>query len=235
MLLEVTDLRVAYKDIEVVSGVGFGVEEGKITVLIGANGAGKTSILKALVGLNKPRGGRIVYDGVDLIPLPTHRMVSLGISLCPEGRQLFPDMSVYENLEMGAYALKDKKEIRRRIDGIFERFGRLGERRNQKAGTLSGGEQEMLAIARALMANPRLLILDEPSWGLAPMMVDEVMRTVQEINRQGTTILLVEQNANVALNIADYAYVLDVGKIVMEGTGQQLLQDERVREVYIGA
>jgi branched-chain amino acid transport system ATP-binding protein len=234
MLLDVKNLKVAYKGIQVVNGVNFSVQEGKITVLIGANGAGKSSIIKALMGLVPPTGGEVWYAGDNLVRTPPHKMASLGISLCPEGRQLFPEMTVTENLEMGAFTRKDRKEVKQELETMFTRFLRLGERKNQKAGTLSGGEQEMVAIARSLMAKPRLLILDEPSWGLAPMMVEEVMQIVQEVNRQGTTILLIEQNANVALGIADYAYVLDVGDIVIEGTGSELLEDEKVKQIYLG-
>jgi ABC-type branched-chain amino acid transport systems, ATPase component len=234
MNLDVKHLRIAYKGIEVVHGVSFTVRQGAITVIIGANGAGKTSILKGLMGIVKPTGGEARYGEIDLLKLPAHKKAAAGISLCPEGRQLFPQMTVLENLEMGAYSRKDK-QIRRDIERIFERFPRLAERRNQKAGTLSGGEQEMLAIARAMMPNPNLLILDEPSWGLAPIMVDEVASIIRDINRQGTTILLIEQNANVALRMADRAYVLDVGNIVMDGTGEELLKNKTVQEIYLGA
>jgi branched-chain amino acid transport system ATP-binding protein len=234
MKLEVKDLRIAYQGIEVVRGVGFTVNEGAITVIIGANGAGKTSIVKGLMGIVKPSGGEARYGGRDLLKLPPHRKAAAGLSLCPEGRQLFPDMTVLENLEMGAFSRKDK-EVRRDIESILMRFPRLAERKSQKAGTLSGGEQEMLAIARSIMSRPSLLILDEPSWGLAPIMVEEVAGIIRDINRQGTTILLIEQNANVALRMADYAYVLDVGQIVMEGTGEELLQNKTVQEIYLGA
>lgn len=234
MLLEVRDLKVAYKETEVVHGVNFNVEENKITVIIGGNGAGKTSTIKAVMGVVPPTGGEIRYASKKIDQVPPHKMATLGISLCPEGRQLFPKMTVYENLEMGAYVRKDANAVKKDIELMFTRFPRLGERKNQKAGTLSGGEQEMVAIARALMADPKLLILDEPSWGLAPMMVEEVMRIIQDINRQGTTILLVEQNVNVALGIADQAYVFDTGNIVIEGTGAELLEDEKVKEIYLG-
>lgn len=235
MLLNVKGLRVAYQGTEVVHGVDFSVEEGKITVLVGANGAGKTSILKAIMGLVKAKAGEVKFESTDLFSLPPYRRISLGISLCPEGRQLFPDMSVAENLEMGAYTIKDKAKVKEQLQSVYDQFPRLAERKDQKAGTLSGGEQEMLAIARALMVKPRLLILDEPSWGLAPMMVEEVMNIIQKINQQGTTILLVEQNANSALKICDYGYVLDVGEVVIHGTGEALLKDQKVKEIYIGA
>lgn len=234
MPLKVRNLKIAYRGIEVVHGVDFQVEDGKITVIIGSNGVGKTSVLNGIMGLVKPAAGEIEYNGIDLIALPSSKRASVGISLCPEGRKLFPNMTVQENLELGAYARKDK-QIKQDLLKIYERFPRLAERKSQRAGTLSGGEQEMVAIARAMMANPKLLILDEPSWGLAPIMIDEVAKIIQDINRQGTTILLVEQNANIALRMADYAYVMDVNGIVAEGTGEQLLNDEKIRKVYLGA
>ncbi|MEH7382787.1 ABC transporter ATP-binding protein [Bacillus sp. JJ1533] len=234
MLLRVKGLKVAYKGIEVVHGVDFTVKEGEITVLIGSNGAGKSSIIKAIMGLISKQQGELLFLDNNLSSLSPNKMAALGISLCPEGRQLFPEMTVTENLEMGAFARKDKKEIKKDIERMFDRFPRLGERANQRAGTLSGGEQEMVAIARALMARPKLLILDEPSWGLAPLMVEEVMKIIKEINSEGTTILLIEQNASMALAIADNAYVLDVGKIVIEGTGKDLIENEKVKQVYLG-
>ncbi|MFD0959881.1 ABC transporter ATP-binding protein [Paenibacillus chungangensis] len=234
MPLKVTNLKIAYKGIQAVHGVDFQAEDGKITVIIGSNGVGKTSILKGIMGIVKPTAGEIEYNGVDLLKLSSSKRTSIGLSLCPEGRQLFPNMTVQENLELGAYARSDKG-VKSDLHDIFHKFPRLSERRSQKAGTLSGGEQELVAIARALMAKPKLLILDEPSWGLAPIMIDEVVSIIKDINAQGTTILLIEQNANIALRMADYAYVMDVSGIVAEGTGQQLLNDEKVREVYMGA
>lgn len=234
-MLDVKDLKIAYKGVRVVHGVDFKVERGKMTIIIGANGAGKTSIIKAVMGLIRPECGEILYEGKDLVKIPPHKMNGMGISLCPEGRQLFPNMTVIENLEMGAFARKDTKQIRDDIEGVLEKFPRLNERRHQKARTMSGGEQELLAIARALMGNPKLLILDEPSWGLAPMMVEEVMQIARRLNQENKiTVLLVEQNANVALRYCDYAYLLDVGEIAMDGTGEALLSDKKVQEVYLG-
>lgn len=235
-MLEVSNMKIAYKGIRVVHGVSFRATKEKLTVLVGANGAGKSSIIKAVMGLTPAESGEILYCGKSLKGTPPYRMSAAGIALCPEGRQLFPEMTVVENLEMGAYARKDRLAIRTDIEAVLKKFPRLLERRDQKAGTMSGGEQELLAIARALMASPKLLILDEPSWGLAPLMVEEVMRIVKEICQDTqTTVLLAEQNANVALRYADYAYVLDVGTIAAEGTGEAILNDEQVQQIYLGA
>lgn len=234
-MLKINNITVAYKGVEVVHDVSFNVEQGKFTVLIGANGAGKSTILKAITGLHHASSGQILFDGKNIVNEKPHKIAAMGIALCPEGRQLFPDMPVWENMEMGAYTRNNKAEIKNDMEKIFDLFPRLAERKNQKARTLSGGEQEMLAIARALMANPKMLILDEPSWGLAPLMVKEVMAMVKRINREtGMTILLVEQNANAALENADYAYVLDIGKIAMHGTCEALLADSKVQEIYLG-
>lgn len=235
MPLNVRDLKIAYKGVEVVHGVDFSVEDSKITVIIGANGVGKSSILKGIMGLVKPTGGQVLYNEIDLLKIPPSKRISFGLSMCPEGRQLFPNMTVIENLELGAFGRKDKQQVKNDLQIIFMKFPRLSERRLQKAGTLSGGEQELVAIGRSLMANPKLLILDEPSWGLAPIMVNEVVNIIKDINKQGTTVLLIEQNANMALRIADYAYLLDVDGIVMEGTGEQLLADKKIQEIYLGA
>ncbi|MGL6199659.1 MAG: ABC transporter ATP-binding protein [Lachnospiraceae bacterium] len=235
-MLKVKGLKIAYKGVQVINGIDFSVSENQFTVLIGANGAGKTSIIKAIMGLIKPAEGEILYNDIDLNKVKPYKMTSLGLSLCPEGRQLFPDMTVEENLEMGAYSRKDKSSIKQDISEMYEKFPRLSDRRIQKAKTLSGGEQELLAIARSLIAKPRLLLLDEPSWGLAPLMIEEVMMTIKNVKETSdTTILLVEQNARIALKYADYAYVLDVGDVVMEGTGQELINDDKVKEVYLGA
>lgn len=236
-MLKVENIKVAYKSVTVLEDISFHVRPNQLTVLIGANGVGKTTIMKAIMGIHKPLSGQIIYDGkTDLCKLPPYKMTSLGISICPEGRQLFPDMTVMENLEMGAYVRKDKDAIKADLEDTFKSFPILDERKHQKASTLSGGEQEILAIARALMIKPRLLLLDEPSWGLAPLMIEEVMKTVDKIKETSdTTILLVEQNANIALKHADYAYVLDDSGVAMEGTGKELLADTRVQEVYLGA
>jgi len=235
-MLEVKDLMIAYKGVRVVHGVNFKAESGKMTIIIGANGAGKTSIIKSVMGLIRAESGEILYGGENLLKQPPYKMSGLGICLCPEGRQLFPEMTVIENLEMGAFARKDAKQIKADIDDVLEKFPRLKERKYQKARTMSGGEQELLAIARALMGNPKLLILDEPSWGLAPLMVEGVMQIARRLSQENKiTVLMVEQNANVALRYCDYAYLLDVGEIAMEGTGEALLNDKKVQEVYLGA
>jgi branched-chain amino acid transport system ATP-binding protein len=235
-MLSIKNLSVYYSGIRVVNDVSFDCEKGKIVIIIGANGAGKTTIIKAIMGLIKSENKEMIYDGEDISKLKPYQRAGIGITICPEGRQLFPDMTVLENMEMGAYARRDKQKIQNDMQNIWLRFPRLKERMNQKAGTLSGGEQEMLSIARALMGAPRLLILDEPSWGLAPMMVEEVLRIMREINRDtGLTVLLVEQNANVALRYCDYAYVLDVGNIAFSGTGDEIRNDPKVQEIYLGA
>jgi branched-chain amino acid transport system ATP-binding protein len=229
-------VKIAYKEIKVIDGIDLDVKEGRITVLIGANGVGKTTIVNAIIGVHKPSAGRILYgkDELDLVQVPAHRMTSLGISICPEGRQLFPSMTVYENLEIGAYVRKDK-DIKADIEDLFNQFPILGERRGQKARTLSGGEQEILAIARALIIGPKLLILDEPSWGLAPLMIEEVMQVVRKIKETSeTTILLVEQNANMALKLSSTAYVIESGLIVRAGASADLLRSDEVRKAYLG-
>jgi len=234
MSLEIKNISISYKGLEAVRNVSFNVEEGKITVIIGANGVGKSSILKGIMGIVKPTQGQVLFKGQDILKLSSSKRTSSGIAMCPEGRQLFHKMTVQENLEMGAYSLKTNT-LEKDLNEIYERFSRLSERRYQRAETLSGGEQELVAIARSLMAKPELLILDEPSWGLAPIMIDEVINIIKEINEAGTTILLVEQNANLALKIADYAYVLDVDGFVMEGTGEELLNNKEVQRIYLGA
>ena len=232
-LLEVRDLRVAYGAIEAIKGISLDVEEGQVVTLIGTNGAGKTTTLRTLSGLLRPVAGEIVFDGQRLDRMAAHDVVKLGVAHSPEGRRIFPLMTVEENLELGAYSRKGQSIVAD-VDGVFARFPRLLERRSQKAGTLSGGEQQMLAIGRALMSRPRLLMLDEPSMGLAPLMIQLIFATIAELKEQGTTILLVEQNASAALSLADVGYVLETGKVVLTGPGRELLEDENVRKAYLG-
>jgi len=234
MLLEVKDLVVKYGEITALSGINIQAEEGQLTTLIGSNGAGKTTLLKALSGLHKPASGKIIFDGHDITESSTDKIVALGISHCPEGRRVFPRQSVIENLRMGAFIRKDK-EIEADIEKYFKWFPRLEERKNQKAGLLSGGEQQMLAISRALMSKPKLLLLDEPSMGLAPLVVEEVFKIIDDVHKQGTTIFLVEQNARQALKIADKGYVIEVGSITASDTAENLLNSEDVKKAYLGA
>jgi branched-chain amino acid transport system ATP-binding protein len=233
-LLDVKDIHVFYGSIEAVKGMSFHVNRGEIVCLIGANGAGKTTTLRTVSGLLRPGEGAIFYEGQRIDLVPAHEIVSLGVAQSPEGRRIFPRMSVRENLEMGAFIRRDPAGQREDMDRIMELFPILKERARQAAGTLSGGEQQMLAMGRALMARPKLLLLDEPSMGLAPMVIQQIFEIITEINQQGTTILLVEQNAQQALTRAHRAYVLETGKIVQEGTGQELLTDSRVRDAYLG-
>ncbi|MET9517212.1 ABC transporter ATP-binding protein [Streptomyces sp. NPDC002994] len=233
-LLEVEDLRVAYGKIEAVKGISFSVEAGQIVTLIGTNGAGKTTTLRTLSGLLKPLAGKILFEGKPLAGIPAHKIVSLGLAHSPEGRHIFPRLTITENLKLGAYLRDDKAGIEKDIQKAYDLFPILGERRKQAAGTLSGGEQQMLAMGRALMCQPKLLMLDEPSMGLSPIMMQKIMETIVELKSQGTTILLVEQNAQAALSLADHGHVMEVGKIVLSGTGQSLLHDESVRKAYLG-
>ncbi|MFD0269960.1 ABC transporter ATP-binding protein [Streptomyces sp. NPDC127106] len=233
-LLEVNDLKVAYGKIEAVKGISFTVEEGQIVCLVGTNGAGKTTTLRTLSGLIKPRSGSITFDGQPLGSVPAHKIVSLGLAHSPEGRHIFPRLTIAENLQLGAFLRSDKEGIEKDIQRAYEMFPILGERRKQAAGTLSGGEQQMLAMGRALMSRPKLLMLDEPSMGLSPLMMHKIMATIAELKSTGTTILLVEQNAQAALSLADQAHVMEIGKIVLSGTGQELLHDEEVRKAYLG-
>ncbi|MFF3905356.1 ABC transporter ATP-binding protein [Streptomyces sp. NPDC001848] len=233
-LLEVEDLRVAYGKIEAVKGISFKVEAGEIVTLIGTNGAGKTTTLRTLSGLLQPVSGHIRFDGTSLKKIPAHKIVSLGLAHSPEGRHIFPRMTIEDNLRLGAYLRTDKEGIEKDIQRAYDLFPILGERRKQAAGTLSGGEQQMLAMGRALMSQPKLLMLDEPSMGLSPIMMQKIMATIQELKAQGTTILLIEQNAQAALSLADHGHVMEVGKIVLSGTGQDLLHDESVRKAYLG-
>ena len=234
MLLELDDVHVHYGKIEALKGVSFTVDEGEIVTLVGGNGAGKTTTLKTISGLRPVTSGALRFRGDDLKPVPAHRRVELGICQAPEGRAIFPGMSVLENLEMGAYARRDRGSIAADFDRVFTLFPQLAARRKQSGGTLSGGEQQMLAIGRALMARPRLLLLDEPSMGLAPMLVSQIFEIVTEINQQRTTILLVEQNAAQALQRADRAYVLESGRVVKSADARSLLDDESVKAAYLG-
>ena len=236
MLLEVEGLCVNYGHIEAIRDISFGVEEGSIVTLIGANGAGKSTTLKTLSGLRKVRAGKVTFDGKDITNLASYERVKLGISQSPEGRGIFPGMTVTENLDMGAYVRKDRKTAayKEDVDRVFTLFPRLQERRSQVAGTLSGGEQQMLAIGRALMARPRLILLDEPSMGLAPKLIQQIFTIISEINAQGTTVLLVEQNAAQALKRADTAHILETGEIVRSGTGSELAGDDSVKAAYLG-
>lgn len=233
-MLEVNNLNVYYGAIHAIQDLSIKVNEGEIVTLVGANGAGKTSMLKTISGVVKGKSGKIKYLNVDITNSSASEIVKLGMAHVPEGRRIFANMSVMENLEMGAYIRKNKDEIKQDYEKIFERFPRLKERRNQMAGTLSGGEQQMLAMGRALMLRPKLILLDEPSMGLAPILVDEIFSIIKDINKSGTTVLLVEQNANMALAIANRAYVIQTGKIVLEGKASDLLKDETVKNKYLG-
>lgn len=233
-MLEVHNLEVYYGVICALKGISFEVNEGEIVTLIGANGAGKTTTMQSVVGLIPKRSGSVLFDGHDITKLPCHKVVHYGMTQVPEGRRIFQELSVYENLLMGAYSIKDKSGFKDDIDSVYARFPRLAERRNQIAGTLSGGEQQMLAIGRALMSHPKLLMLDEPSMGLSPLLVEQVFEIIKDINKDGTTILLVEQNAKKSLEISDRAYVLENGAIVLSGTGKELSESEMVRKAYLG-
>ena len=233
MMLELQDLTVSYGGIQALKGINLQVGEGEIVTLIGANGAGKSTTLRTISGLEKPQGGRIIYNGVDITGKPSKYMVQNGLILVPEGRLIFPDMTVLENLKIGAYLRRDK-DIEKDIQHMYELFPRLKERSWQMAGTLSGGEQQMLAVGRALMSRPKLLMMDEPSLGLAPLVVRDIFSIIRTIRDSGVTVLLIEQNANAALKVADRGYVLETGRIALEGTGQELLSDPAVRAAYLG-
>ena len=233
-LLEIKDLEVNYGVIKAIKGVSFDVNEGEIIALIGANGAGKTTILHTITGLIQAKKGSIVFDGKELTKTPPHKIVSMGMAHVPEGRRIFQQLSVLENLKLGAYTRKDKSEIASTLKMVYERFSRLEERKNQVAGTLSGGEQQMLAMGRALMSKPRIILMDEPSMGLSPLLVSEIFDIIKVINESGTTVLLVEQNAKKALSIADRAYVLETGKITLSGDAKDLINDESVKKAYLG-
>jgi len=233
-MLKVENINVYYGAIHALKGISVEVKQGEIVTLIGANGAGKSTILRTISGLLRAKSGDVVFEGNSIASMPAEDIVRKGISQVPEGRRIFANMTVEENLEMGAYIRTDKAGIRKDIDKVFERFSRLGERRSQIAGTLSGGEQQMLAIGRGLMSQPRLMLLDEPSMGLAPLLVKEIFSIIKEINASGTTILLVEQNAHMALSIAHHAYVLETGRITLSGTAKELSESEAVRKAYLG-
>ena len=234
MKLEIKDLHVSYGGIRALKGVDLTVEEGQIVTLIGANGAGKSTTLRAISGLQKPQSGSILYGGEELVGLPAKEIVRRGIIHVPEGRRVFPDMTVAENLKIGAFLRKDKDGIASDMDYVYSLFPRLKERSWQPAGTLSGGEQQMLAVGRALMSRPKVLMMDEPSLGLAPLIVKDIFSIIRRVNADGITVLLIEQNANAALRIADYGYVLETGVIALTGTGEELLRNESVREAYLG-
>lgn len=234
-MLKVTDLNVHYGAIHAIRGISLEVNQGEIVSLIGANGAGKTTILHTITGLKKATSGSVELEGQNLLTTLPHKIVTLGMAHVPEGRHIFAQMTVQENLEMGAYIRNDRAAIQEDMEDVFRRFPRLKERRSQLAGTLSGGEQQMLAIGRALMVKPRILLMDEPSMGLSPLLVKEIFATIQELNAAGMTILLVEQNAKMALSIANRAYVMETGKIVMSGVAADMLQDDQVRKAYLGA
>ena len=233
-MLEIKNLQVNYGMIQAIKDVDFHVEEGEVVALIGANGAGKTTILHTVSGLLTPVHGSIFFDGTDITKIPGHKIVSMGMAHVPEGRRVFANLSVLQNLKMGAFTRKDKKEIDDSLQYIFSHFPRLEERKKQLAGTLSGGEQQMLAMGRALMSNPRIILMDEPSMGLSPIFVNEIFDIIQTVSKSGTTVLLVEQNAKKALSIADRAYVLETGKIVMEGKASELLDNEDIKKAYLG-
>ena len=233
-LLEIEDMHSYYGHIHALRGISLTVEEGEVVTLIGSNGAGKTTTLRSIHGILPPREGRIIFAGEEIQGVPAHEMISRGIAQSPEGRKIFFRMTVLENLEMGAYHRNDRSGIQRDMDRVFDLFPRLKERTKQEAGTMSGGEQQMLAIGRALMSSPKLLLLDEPSMGLAPVLVERIFEIIREINKQGTTILLVEQNANVALEIATRGYVLETGEIVISAPSAELREDPTVREAYLG-
>lgn len=233
-LLKVENLSISYGAIEAVKDISFEVNEGEVVTLIGANGAGKTSILRAISGLEKVSSGKIIYNGQEIQKFPARRIVAEGLSQVPEGRHVFSGMTVLENLEMGAFLSTDKDKNLLNLKKVFSRFPRLEERKNQDAATLSGGEQQMLAMGRALMSTPKLLLLDEPSMGLAPIFIQEIFDIIQDIQKQGTTVLLIEQNANKALAISDRGYVLETGKIVLSGTGKELAASDEVRKAYLG-
>lgn len=233
-LLEVTDLKVYYGVIQAIKGISFEVNQGEVVALIGANGAGKTTTLHTLSGLLPAKEGKIVFDGKDITKTPPHKIVSMGMAQVPEGRRVFQQLSVLENLKLGAYTRSNKAEISETLERVYERFPRLKERKNQVAGTLSGGEQQMLAMGRALMSKPRLILMDEPSMGLSPLLVSEIFDIIEEIRNSGTTVLLVEQNAKKALSIADRAYVLETGNITLSGPAEQLINDESVKKAYLG-
>lgn len=233
-MLKVENLQVYYGVINAIKGVSFEVNQGEVIALIGANGAGKTTILHTITGLVTPKSGSITFEGHNLLKTPAHKIINLGMAHVPEGRRIFQQLTVYENLKLGAFIMKDKERIEKNLKYVYEHFPRLEERKNQVAGTLSGGEQQMLAMGRALMSNPKILLMDEPSMGLSPLLVSEIFRIIKEVSDDGTTVLLVEQNAKKALSIADRAYVLETGNIVLSGNADELMNDKRIKEAYLG-
>ena len=233
-MLEIKDIEVYYGMIQAIKGISFEVNEGEVIALIGANGAGKMTTLHTITGLLSPKKGSVIFEGKDITKVPAHKIVSLGIAHVPEGRRVFAELTVYENLKMGAYTRKDKDEIEKTLEMVYKRFPRLEERKNQLAGTLSGGEQQMLAMGRALMSHPKIIVMDEPSMGLSPILVNEIFDIIQEVSKGGTTVLLVEQNAKKALSIADRAYVLETGRIVLEGDAKVLMNDDSIKKAYLG-
>ena len=233
-MLEVKGLQVYYGVIQALKDISFEVNQGEVIALIGANGAGKTTTLHTLTGLLPAKQGSIIFEGKDITKVPAHKIVEMGIAHVPEGRRVFSQLSVYENLKMGAYTRKDKKEIAENLENVYKRFPRLEERKNQRAGTLSGGEQQMLAMGRALMSKPKMIVMDEPSMGLSPIFVNEIFDIIEKVSAGGTTVLLVEQNAKKALSIADRAYVLETGNIVLSGDAKELMNDDSIKKAYLG-
>ncbi len=233
-MLEIKDLQVYYGMINAIKGISFEVNAGEVIALIGANGAGKTTVLHTITGLVTPRAGSIMFEGTDLVKTPAHKILSLGMAHVPEGRRVFQQLTVYDNLKLGAYIMNDKKQVEKNLEYVYTHFPRLKERRNQVSGTLSGGEQQMLAMGRALMSNPKILLMDEPSMGLSPLLVNEIFGIIKEVSADGTTVLLVEQNAKKALSIADRAYVLETGNISLSGKASDLINDEQVKKAYLG-
>ena len=233
-MLEVKNLEVYYGVIQAIKGISFEVNEGEVIALIGANGAGKTTTLQTITGMLQPKAGEIIFEGKDISKIPGHKIVSMGMAHVPEGRRVFAELSVYENLKLGAYTRKDKKEIEETLARVYKSFPRLEERKNQLAGTLSGGEQQMLAMGRALMSKPKIILMDEPSMGLSPILVEEIFHIIREISASGTTVLLVEQNAKKALAIADRAYVLETGNIVLSGDAKEMMNIDSIKMAYLG-
>ncbi|MCI5943308.1 MAG: ABC transporter ATP-binding protein [Eubacterium sp.] len=233
-MLEIKDLEVFYGMIQAIKGISFEVNQGEVIALIGANGAGKTTTLQTITGMLQAKKGHIIFEGTDITKVPGHKIVSMGMAHVPEGRRVFSHLTVYENLKLGAFTRKDKNEIEETLQKVYKSFPRLEERKNQLAGTLSGGEQQMLAMGRALMSKPRIILMDEPSMGLSPIFVEEIFRIIREISAAGTTVLLVEQNAKKALSIADRAYVLETGNIVLSGDAEELMNNESIKKAYLG-
>lgn len=233
-MLEIKDLEVYYGVINAIKGISFEVNQGEVIALIGANGAGKTTTLHTVSGLIKPKSGSVIFEGVDITKIPAHKIVEMGMAHVPEGRRVFANLSVYDNLKLGAYTRKDRKEIEESLALVYKHFPRLEERKNQLAGTLSGGEQQMLAMGRALMSKPKIILMDEPSMGLSPLLVSEIFKIIENISKQGVTVLLVEQNAKKALQIADRAYVLETGSVVLSGNADELMNDDKVKKAYLG-